>query len=501
MNEPTGIDLALIEGLDEELLARLHRAGVRSRDELGRRLATRDARRDLARDLDVSVRRLEAIHYLNFLLPEERAERILDLERRVEDRHDHLVIEVRQVWRALIGLGVGLAAILVLAVVFLRGGAPERTPGAEPLAGEVDALRAQVEALKPMALGDAENRFLSGLAGLGPAPGWNGPLTWTLADSRGLVLLLGKGDTAQAEHAVSLALARLTEIENAPPESLGPAERARRAAALVADFRPFRRIDTMWDAAGILVRERLRSRALGLAPPDSISPPPAAATPWAWTSPGFLTAEELTSRLESLPLRESALPVWFEFLGEMRKIAERARKDMGGKPEASARDYWVRRAELELAVSAAVLGRKDLSPYRDLSPRDFLIQRRTYLANVVLHAPAGARAPLDWLWVQYDEADQLLDWLDANRSRIASAEGKPWVEAMEVVEAERARDGMVAGAGLTASVRRALAASGVGGTTDPWAAGRTRWEAGLSPLLMVTRARALGPSGGARTAP
>jgi hypothetical protein len=488
MDDLTGIELALLEGIDEELLARLHRAGVRTREELARRLATLEGRRMLAHDLDVSLQRVDAIHYLNFLLPEERAERVLELERRVEDRHDHLVTELRQVWRTVIGLGLGLVAILVLALVFLRGGGTGSAVDEGRLSAEIDTLRGQVDALKPAALQATENRFLSGLAGLGPAPGWNGPLDWTLSDSHGLSVLLGRSPAAQAEHGASLALARLAEIENAPPDSLGPADRARRAAALVSQFRPYRRLDTMWDAAGILIRERLRSRALGLAPADSVSPPPAAAAPWSWTSPGFLTAEELTARLEALPLREDNLPRWFESLGEIRKFADQSRQSMDDRPEALARDYWIRRAELELAVAAAVLGREDLSPYRDMSPRDFLVQRRTFLANVAVHAPAAARAPLDWLWVEYDEGERLMDWLDQNRARVGAAEGKRWAEAMEVVEAERARDGMAPDAGLAASVRRALGASGSGGTGDPWTAPRTRWEAGLRPLLMVTRA-------------
>jgi hypothetical protein len=189
-------------------------------------------------------------------------------------------------------------------------------------------------------------------------------------------------------------------------------------------------------------------------------------------------------------VRENALPVWSETLVELRRAADLGRDARRDRPEAWARDYWIRRAELEYAVAAAVLARANLLPYHEASPSEFLLQRRAYLSAVLVRAPAEASAPLHWLLAEYDEAERLLEWMRANPARLPAAQGKRWVQALETLEAERARDGLSADPELTARVSGALVASGGSSSDSVWSAARTRWEAGLRPLLMVTRAEA-----------
>ncbi len=491
MDDATGIELALLDGMDEDLLGRLHRAGIRTRIDLASHLATTQSRRALARELGVTLRRVETLHYLNILLPEERAGRHLELEARVDEHFQRTQDGLRRVWRALLALGLLAVALVVVALLFARPFAGRGGAGNEAtldsLGVRIDELQARTESLMPLARRDLQALIFTHLSGLGPAPDWDGPLDWTVEDVRRANAILGGDDAGLRERAVSLVLARLAALENAPVDSLPPAARAREAVGLLRDFPPLRDLDTVWDTAAVLLRQRLRSRALGLAPGDAESPPAAAAEPWSWTAPGFLACEELTARMEALPVGESALPVWSDGLAQIRRAADRGREALGARPEGYARDYWIRRGELELAVVAAILGRGDLQPYHADSPRDFLRQRRTFLANSAANAPAQAAAPLYWLWLEYDEADRLLDWLETHPDAAANANGKPWVEALEVLDAARSVDGTRPDPGLTRTVSRALDAAGVTDVTDPWARARTRWESGLRPLLMVTR--------------
>ncbi len=504
MDEASGFELSLLEGMDEGLLTRLHRAGVRTREELGARIVSVEGRRALASEVGVSVRRLEVLHHLNYLLPEDRAAKVLELERRLDDRFDYLSREVRNAWRLALGLGLAIVLLVVGAVVLLRPPSGVGGGSAAVLDSVLTRLHtdeARIAALTPLATHESEGRLAQAISALGPAPGWNGPLAWSASDSRELSLLLGPDEKAFPERAVSLALVQLGEVENAPLDSLGPGARARRAASLLADFpSPGDPVDA-WSAAAVLVRERLRSRALGLAPADTSAPALAAADPWPWTSPGFLTAEELIARLESLPVSPDAFPVWTETLVQLRNAADAGQTALAGRPQALARDYWIRRAELELAVVGALLGRGDLLPYHQSAPRDFLIQRRTFLANATEHAPGAARAPLLWLWVRYDEGADLLAWLEAHPETRAAVRGKTWVQALEAVEEERNRGSLAPDPQVASTVRRALAASGVGKVADPWSAARTRWEAGLAPLLMIVRAAARTRPGASPTAP
>jgi hypothetical protein len=187
---------------------------------------------------------------------------------------------------------------------------------------------------------------------------------------------------------------------------------------------------------------------------------------------------------------EQYLPVWSESLAGVRLSADRGRESLEGRPEASARDYWIRRGELELAVAAALMGRADLLPYHGSSPRAFIRQRRGFLERAEAAAPPEARAGLAWLLVEHDEALLLLDWLDGAPDRGENTEGKRWVAALALVDAAQEESGRApeAGEALTRRVSHALRMSGYADVADPWLHPRTRWEAGLRPILIATRA-------------
>ncbi len=490
MDDASGIELSLLEGMDEDLILRLHEAGVRTREELGAALSDPEARRRLAATLRVSDERLEILELLNFRPPEEQARRLLRLERRLDETPPAPAGPGRGLRGAVFAVAVlaVVAAGLAAAAFFLRDDGKESAR----LAERVRELEGDVDALRPIAARQVEDDLLEALAELGPAPGWNGPLTWTAEDHFRASSLLGDDESVLPERAVSLVLARLAELENAPLDSLAPLNRAREAVALLADFPPLNGMSDAWDAAAVLLRQRIRSRALGLAPPDPESPPPFAAEPWPWTAPGFLTSEELVTRLESLPLDEQYLPVWSESLAGLRRAADSGRESLDGRPEASGRDYWIRRGELELAVTAALLGRDNLLPYHGSSPRAFILQRRGFLERAEAAAPAEARAALAWLLVEHDEALALLDWLSDAPGRGADAAEKRWAAALALTDAARETNGRppAPDAALTRAVSHALVMSGYAEVADPWLHPRTRWEAGLRPLLTVTRAAA-----------
>jgi hypothetical protein len=490
MDEISGIELSLLEGMDEALLTRLHHLGIRNREDLEPRIATRLTRADLAEDLGVSPRRLEVLHHLNFLLPEERAERYLKLERHIRARDEHLRAEVRQLWRVLIVLVVGVVATLVLAITFLRPQLDALDSGSET-AQRIQALEDRLGVLQPLALAHAEARVLDALSDLGPAPGWSGPLGWN-ADAHNDVRFLADTDQSlEPGQAVSLALLRLSELENAPLDSLDTLDRAHVAATLAADFPAIEDLASRWDAAAVLLRSRIRSRALGLAPIENHIPRIRAAATWRWTSPGFLTCEEYVARLESLPVSVDALPVWSETLVQIRRAADLGRDERGEADEALARDYWIRRGELELAVVAALLQRPNLLPYHKSQPLQFLAQRKMFLEKSVDRVSGRAKEPLIWLLVEYEEAMRLADWIVRHSPRSEPSEGERWVEALDAVENERGQAGLSPGPGVIE--KASLAVSVSGGASDPWSDPRTRWEAGLRPLLMEARAAINGP--------
>jgi hypothetical protein len=483
MEDASGIELSLLEGMDESLLARLHAAGIRTRRGLGERIAGPDGRRRLAQELGISPRRLQILHYLNYLLPEERVEHVFDLERKLEDRCNRIDREFRQLWRVVTGVSIGvLGLVLVLFILFRPTG-----PGGDPQAeARITALEGEVAALRPIGVAYAEDSVVRALSRLGPAPGWSGPIGWSAADDRNVDRLLGGDRAYDPPRALSLALHRLDRIESASPDSLTPLDRARQASSMLADLPPITQVATMWDAAAVLVRSRVRSRAFGLDPQKGITPPVGAALPWGWTTPAFLTCEEILTRLEALPVAPDVLGEWSEALLELRADADRGRQALAGKPEASARDYWLRRGELEMAVTAALAGRRDLLPYSGATPRGFLEERRGYLQHAIDDAPPTARPSLTWLVVEHEEALALMAWLDAHPPAPAAGGGAVWVETLADVETERAKSPEPVDPRIEAAVARALAAAGVPG--DPWSSSLTRREASLRPLLMEARA-------------
>ena len=246
------------------------------------------------------------------------------------------------------------------------------------------------------------------------------------------------------------------------------------------EFSPIPSVETPWDCAGILVRGRIRARALGMAPLDSEPPIIAAAVPWSWTSPGFLTCEEMVTRLESLPVTEDAMVVWSETLRQVRQAADVGRERMEDRSEGFARDYWIRRGELELAVIGAMLNRDNLLPYHKRSPREFLVQRVVFLNQALAETRGASRDVLSWLAVEHEEALQILDWIQGQGGWTVAKDHR-WVEALDELERQKKSDGSV-DRGLLA-----LTGAALGGSEDPLTAARTRWEAGLRPLLMEIR--------------
>ena len=484
--DESGIDLSLLEGMDEELLVRLHQMGIRTREDLEARIATGDGRRALAGEIGVSSRRLKILHHLNFLLPEERVERLLEMEARLETRVEGMDREFRQLWRAITGISIAVLVVFLLGVILIR---PYRMFDREDFDRDVSSdrllkLEDDLAALRPVGIAHAEDWIMKTFTELGPAPGWNGKSGWSRADDEKIEFLLGDDESMPPRRAISLALLQLARIENAPIDSLTPLERARQASEVAFGFPAIPSLDTAWDCAGILLRGRIRARALGLAPLDPDPPNISAAVPWTWTSPGFLICEEMMTRLESLPLKEEAIPLWSETLGQIRQAADVGRDRIGVRPEAFARDYWIRRGELELAVVAAMLNRADLLPYHKSSPGEFLLQRSVFLDQALARASGPAGDALSWLAVEYEEALHLVAWI-AGRGGWELKNDLRWVEALDQLEEERRREGLSPDPGLLARTRAAL---GGGNSEDPMAAERTRWEAGLRPLLMEIRA-------------
>ena len=311
--------------------------------------------------------------------------------------------------------------------------------------------------------------------------------------------LLGKSNESMPARAVSLLLFRISEMEDARWDSISPVGRAQSAAQLLSEFPPPQTVGSPWDAAAVVLRTRLRDRAAGLAPSESAMPPLSAADMWGWTSGDFLTCEELLARLEALPLRPSSLDAWSQSLVQIRQAADQGRDKRAGLPEQSARDYWLRRAELEFAVAAILLGRADLLPYHSATPRDFIVERKQYVNAAIDRAPVTAKAPLAWLVLECEEAIQLTDWLSTRGTAVTAGGKRVWIEALDAVEKERGAAGLVPGPAVNVALARAASLSGENG--DPWTATRTRHEAGLRPLLMVTRAGARARLVAARTSP
>jgi len=499
MTESPGISLSLLEGMDETLLVRLHDSGIHSREGLEPHLATPAKRRDLAARLVVSALRIEALYELNFVLPEERTARLLRAEQRMEERLESLATGQRTLWRGMMGLTVGLFVVLLI-VLFTPGrrpagpgvGFPDASAQDSALQEEIAGLRERLDALAPLARAQAEAELHAALEGLGPAPGWSGPLTWDAEHHRRLRANLDDDPAAAPLLAVSLALRRLAEIENAPPDSLSPLQRARAARDLVLDFPPVGKPQTLWDSAAFLVRLRLVSRALGGVPLEDDVADPGSPCPWSWTAPGFLEDELLLARLENLPLREGVLRVWSETLVAMRHPANEAREALGDKPEAWAREYWLRRGEIEFAVAGAIVGARNLMPYAEDSPRELLDKRRAYLERALSMGPREALGPLAWLTLELEEADRAVAWLEATPGAFGAGAGKPWLEAVSALDTARAPDTASQARALLPAVTRALEMSGLSPDAG-YAAPRTRWEAGLRPLLMTCRAAGRAP--------
>ena len=321
MSESTGIELSLLEGMDEILIARLHELGIRTRSDLESRIATRESRARLGLDLDMSPRRFEILHHLNYLLPEERAQRLLDLERSLDQRNQRTAEELRQVRRIMILFSTGVVAVVVLAALFLRSGAD---PGPDLVTeSRIEELEEEVTQLRPLGVVHAEAEILKVLASLGPAPGWNGPLPVDdveVARIRGLL----RPEENSREHAIVLALLMLAEVENTPFDSMGVLDRARLAESVAESFPAVTELGDVWDAAAVLVRSRIRCRAIGLTPLEG-GTSILAAVPWDWTSPGFLVSEELITRLEGLPVGVDALDTWSSTLIQLRQAADHGR--------------------------------------------------------------------------------------------------------------------------------------------------------------------------------
>ena len=217
-------------------------------------------------------------------------------------------------------------------------------------------------------------------------------------------------------------------------------------------------------------------------------PPMSAADVWGWTAGDFLACEELLSRLEALPLKPSSLDTWSQTLVQIRQSADQGRDKRAGLPESSARDYWLRRAELEYAVAAVLLGRGDLLPYHSATPREFIEERKQYVNAAIDRAPVTAKAPLAWLALECEEGIQLTDLLSSRGTAVTAGGKRGWIEALDAVERERGAAGLIPGPAVNVALAQAASLSGENG--DPWTAARTRHEAGLRPLLMVTRAGA-----------
>ena len=489
MDHGPDLELSLLEGMDEDLLRRLYEANIRTRSDLAHRVANPESRQELARELGISPRRLHALHYLNFLLPEERAEMQLDLERRFRDHTESSARDVREVRRlAVITLAILAGVTLVLSgLVFItnRRAAHDQSAIQDKRLRELEQT---VSSLAPLGRQRAEEQILGELNVLGPAPGWNAPRAWTQKTDEEMTRLLGKSPDSTPARAISLLLFRLSDLEQARWDSISPLGRAQAAAQLLTEFPPPTEVRTVWDAAAVVLRTRLRGRAAGLAPADKVTPPLSAADTWGWTAGDFLSCEELLARLESLPLRPSSMTQWSETLMQIRQAADQGRDKRAGLPEQNARDYWLRRAELEYGVVAILLGRSDLFPYHSSAPRAFLQERVQYVTAALDRAPVTAKPALAWLALECEEAVQLADWL-ATRGTAATAGGKKnWIEALDAVERERASAGLTPGPTVNVALARATSASGEGG--DPWTSSRARYEAGLRPLLMVTRAGA-----------
>jgi hypothetical protein len=138
-----------------------------------------------------------------------------------------------------------------------------------------------------------------------------------------------------------------------------------------------------------------------------------------------------------------------------------------------------------------VLGHENLLPYHKLSPREFLQGRYRFLVHVRDAASGRSRTVLSWLAVEYEEALELLTWLEGDGLTTPLQPGC-WVETVARVDAARRRGGLVPGPGVERAVRATLGLAGE--TPVPWSGPAISREAALRPLLMETRAAASAPS-------
>lgn len=508
MNDSSGIQLALLEGMDESLLFRLYDRNIRTRSELEKLLATPEKRKELSERLQVSLARLEAIHHLNFLLPEERVGRLFDLEKALHSGVAEAKAENRGVKR-LLGLltvvTLGLAGALGYLWYQNQNAVPvtpqnniaTQTPKEEPprradpvtesnLEAELAEMKIRLDALAPLAGDVARANLHEALSHLGPSPGWNGPLKWSERDHLHLATNLGDDPTTEREKAVSLALSRLSAVENQNLTGPDFLNTALAAAGFVQEFPEVDKTESIWDAAARSVRLRLYSRALGLAPLQDLDLEATAETPWSWTAGGYIQAELLLARLESLPIQEEALPLWFETLAALKESANVGRDALAKSSEAWAREYWLLRADLELMVVATALGKTSLAPYYTGTPAAFLAKREAYLRRVLSRSPGEVHGPFQWLSLEFEEAKNLMAWLEANQED-NPALGKPWAQAIAALEGPFNQQRTKESVSVGPKVGIALMTCGLGQAEEPLGHARAKWEAGLRPLLIETR--------------
>lgn len=489
-----GIHLSLLDGMEEDLLLRLHNAGIATRDDLEAHLNTPEARRELARTLDVHPDRIEAVHHLNFVFPSDQAARLFHAERATQALEKRLAATGKKLNVAILGFTLAWTALLVFGWIWMQTHSaspqtqPVATSPAQPAQREAvgNTSPQHDDAALALTASEAQQHLEDAFRRTGPALGWSGPIAWSTEEHASVAGYAESGSLPRDALALSRALKALGKVEEHPDPAFSITSRAQAAAAELAALPPSGG-ESRWSLAANQVRLRLASLSQGLAAPAGWDPRTVEEVPWKWTGKGFLEAEWRLARLHTLPVEQASLPEWSSGLKRLQVAVNLGRDAVHPAKEAWAREVWLPRAQLELAVVGAVSGAGTLAPYSNLSPKAYVEKRVAYIHRAYQTAPAEIKSAMAWLYVEGLEARSLVAWLEAHPDIRAGAQGKVWVEAMSALDQERRLENGGPESELDAALTEALSYSGEP-SGDAWASRRAAWEASMRPLLVETRA-------------
>ena len=523
--DTSGIQLSLMEGMDETLLLKMHQQGIRTRDDFQERSQTREARTQLARSLKVPYAQIEGIHHLNCVTPVNRAARLFQLESDMElmtgliEAHQKRIKAFHRILIGAVVVCISAAAAGILMPHFEAGSTPsiassgadgavlsrpDKQQQVEPASSLQSAGHAQTESgnsaptdakavaeSKPAAARAAgagsqtvnSDDLAQAAADLGPAPRWAHRIDWSPEASRDFV----QGTDRTKDHdqvTLSRILSALSTVETISRQRLDCLATAAACQEELAAV-PFPKGTSSWSRAAAAAWVRLYALASGRPGTDSPRYSDMPELNNSWGARGFLLAELRLANAERLELDRQAPARWAAAVKKLHHAVNVGRDELHPHPNAWAREYWLVRARLELAVAAVLSGQDTVAPYKNKQVREFVKEQEAYLRRAYNTAPDEAKAPLAWLVLELLEAQRLIDWCLTNPGDTAELRGQTWLAAL--AEAERLR-----GAGnrsldqnmvdiMTEAIRYSRRASSHS-TSEA-----VESEAGMRPLLMDTR--------------